>query len=173
MLYWDGWVGVGGCLAYWFTHLTHAHKPQHKQSRPQSFFGIPVQHISLSSWETAVAHLRLLSGESTALPSEKLDVLVAALREVHALFRREHHHPGNGNEGGSGTDQQQLSADDLLPIFIYILCQCGIARLLSLKTMLAALGEPARMLAETGYCLATLEAAIDYIVRMDENAGEI
>lgn len=100
--------------------------------------------------------------------TDKLDALVAAVREVHATFRREH--PA-GPEGGGGGGT--LSADDLLPIFIYILCQCGIARLLSLKTMLAELGEPARMLSEAGYCLATLDAACDYIVRMDDDAGEI
>jgi hypothetical protein len=133
------------------------------QSRPQSFFGIKVEHISLSSWETAVTHLRRLSGDVTTLPSDKLDVLVAAVREIHALFRREH--PGAG--------QDVLNTDDLLPIFLFVLCQCGIARLLSLKTMLAALGEPARMLAEAGFCLATLEAAIDYILGLDDDAGEI
>ena len=145
------------------THDPQHTQKTHTQSRPQSFFGINVEHISLSSWETAATHLRRLSGDVTTLPSDKLDVLVAAVREIHALFRREH----------PGAQDSVLNTDDLLPIFLFVLCQCGIARLLSLKTMLAALGEPARMLAEAGFCLATLEAAIGYILGLDENAGEI
>lgn len=131
------------------------------QSRPQSFFGIPVAHISISSWETAVNHLRRLSGDITTLPSDKLDVLVAAVKEVHALFRREH------------ADAKDLGADELLPVFIYVVSQCGISRLLSLKNMLAGLCDPGRLMSEPGYCLATLEAAIDYLLQLDENADEI
>lgn len=156
-------VYVGMCrLVLGLNALT----PTPRQSRPQSFFGIPVAHISISSWETAVAHLRRLSGDVTALPSDKLDVLVATVREIHALFRREH--PAAGG-GGAAV----LGADDLLPIFIYVVTQCGVSRLLSLKTMLAALIDPSRMLAEAGYCLAMLESSIQYISQMEEDAGEI
>lgn len=99
-------------------------------------------------------------------------MLVATVHEIHALYRREHPagDAGTGSGNGNGT---VLGADDLLPIFIYVVTQCGVSRLLSLKTMLAALIDPSRMLAEAGYCLATLEGAIQYILSLDEDAGEI
>jgi hypothetical protein len=133
------------------------------QSRPQSFFGIPVENISISSWEAATEHLRRLSGEVTTLPSDKLDALVAAVREVHACYRREH-----GEAVGL-----HLGADDFLPVFIYVVSQCGISRLLSLKNLLAGLADPSRMMSEAGYCLASLEGAIEYLLRLDETAQEI
>lgn len=133
------------------------------QSRPQSFFGIPVENISISSWEAATEHLRRLSGEVTTLPSDKLDALVAAVREVHACYRREH-----GEAIGL-----HLGADDFLPVFIYVVSQCGISRLLSLKNLLGGLADPSRMMSEAGYCLASLEGAIEYLLRLDETAEEI
>lgn len=121
-----------------------------------------------------MAHLRRLSGDVTALPSDKLDVLVATVREIHALFRREHPPAGGGAGPGAGSGGAAvLGADDLLPIFIYVVTQCGVSRLLSLKTMLAALIDPSRMLADAGYCLAMLESSIQYISQMEEDAGEI
>jgi len=133
------------------------------KSRPQSFFGIPVENISISSWETATEHLRRLSGEVTTLPSDKLDTLVAAVREVHACYRREH-----GEVAGL-----HLGADMFLPVFIYVVSQCGISRLLSLKNLLGGLVDPSRMMSEAGYCLASLEGAIEYLLRLDETAEEI
>ena len=133
------------------------------KSRPQSFFGIPVENISISSWEAATEHLRRLSGEVTALPSDKLDTLVAAVREVHACYRREH-----GEVAGL-----HLGADMFLPVFIYVVSQCGISRLLSLKNLLGGLVDPSRMMSEAGYCLASLEGAIEYLLRLDETAEEI
>jgi len=133
------------------------------QSRPQSFFGIPVENISISSWEAATEHLRRLSGEVTTLPSDKLDALVAAVREVHACYRREH-----GEMVGL-----HLGADDFLPVLIYVVSQCGISRLLSLKNLLGGLADPSRMMSEAGYCLASLEGAIEYLLRLDETAEEI
>jgi len=133
------------------------------QSRPQSFFGIPVENISISSWEAATEHLRRLSGEVTTLPSDKLDALVAAVREVHACYRREH-----GEMVGL-----HLGADDFLPVFIYVVSQCGISRLLSLKNLLGGLADPSLMMSEAGYCLASLEGAIEYLLRLDETAEEI
>ncbi|TFJ87799.1 hypothetical protein NSK_001146 [Nannochloropsis salina CCMP1776] len=133
------------------------------QARPQSFFGIAVENISISSWEAAVGHLRRLSGEITTLPSDKLDALVAAVREIHACHRREH---------GDATDLH-LGADEFLPVFIYVVSQCGISRLVALKNMLAALGDPARMMSEAGYCLASLEGAIEYLLQLEDTAEEI
>ncbi len=133
------------------------------QTRPQSFFGIPVDNISVSSWETAVEHIKRLSGDVTSLPCDKLDALVQAKQEVDACFLREH-----GAAGGVG-----LSGDDFLPIFIYVVAQSGISRLLSLKTMLVALADPAHTMSEVGYSLASLEGSIEYLLQLDETAGEI
>jgi hypothetical protein len=81
-----------------------------------------------------------------------------SLWQVHALYRREH-------EGA-----KSLGADDFLPIWIYVVAQSGLPRLLCLKNLLIGLCDKRRMLGETGYCLATLEAALDYLMNLDENA---
>lgn len=129
------------------------------QRRPQTYFGISVSAISLSSWEGPVQLLRRI-GEVTTLPSDKLDLLVTAVKETHALYAREH--PGAAALGG----------DDLLPIFIYIVTQASVPNLLGLKTLLEELCDPQRLLSESGYCLATLDAALNYILQHDEYASE-
>ena len=42
--------------------------------------------------------------------------------------------------------------------------------ILGLKNMLSAICDPQRLLGETGYCLATLEAALDYLLVLEEHA---
>lgn len=96
-------------------------------------------------------------GEGTMLPSDKLDVLVGAVKEVHATFKREH------------PRESALGADDFLPIMIYILVQAGVQRLLAIKTLLSALCDPARLLSEAGYCVATLEAAADFLLNVQDH----
>lgn len=88
-------------------------KCQSARSRPQSFFGIPLNHISPSSWESAIYQLSNIG--SYTLPCDKLDALLAAAKEIPALYVAEH--PGTS---------VHLGADDFLPIFIYVLVNAEI-----------------------------------------------
>jgi Vacuolar sorting protein 9 (VPS9) domain len=130
--------------------LTIAHQPQ-------TFYGIPVQHISPSSWECVVLALRDL--RSKTLPHDRLEALLAAAKEIPELFIREH--PGS---------DKPLGADDFLPIFIYVLARAQIPDLLSLNEELQALCDPEKRMSETGYYLATLEASVQHIAEADVSA---
>ena len=58
------------------------------KKRPQIYYGIPIHHISPSSWESAIYHLSNI--DSFTLPCDKLDALLAAAKEIPALYLQEH-----------------------------------------------------------------------------------
>ena len=62
---------------------------------------------------------------------------------------------------------EHLGADDFLPIFIYVLMNSKICELSYLSTLLCNLCDPDKRLSETGYYLATFEAAVEHIKQMD------
>ena len=104
---------------------------------------------SPSRWEAAV--YRLATVGSYTLPCDRLDVLLAAAREVPIIFAAEH--------GGD----EVLGGDDFLPIFVYVVVQAGIPDLRYLQTVLSALCDPDKRLSETGYYVATFEAAVEHV----------
>ena len=122
--------------------------------QPQSFFGIPVQHISPSSWDDVVFLLRDI--RSKTLPHDRLEALLIAAKAIPDLFIKEH----------KGADQP-LGADDFLPIFIYVLARAQIPDMLALHDELQALCDRDKRMSETGYYLATLEASLQHIADAD------
>ena len=112
---------------------------------PQSFTGIPVDHISPSSWESAVFGLAAIA-DAHALPCDKLGALLAAAKEIPALYVREHPHCVSAR----GVVEKHLGADDFLPIFIYVLVNADIHELACLNCVLTALCDPDKRLSETG-----------------------
>ncbi|KAH8043663.1 vacuolar sorting protein 9 (VPS9) domain containing protein [Aureococcus anophagefferens] len=72
------------------------------------------------------------------------------------LYRIEH--PGTENH---------LGADDFPTIFIYVLVNADIPNLSYLQKVLCTLCDPDKRLSETGYYVATFEAAVQHILELD------
>ena len=103
------------------------------------------------SLKVGAAVYRLATVGSYTLPCDRLDVLLAAAREVPVVFAAEH------------KGEEVLGGDDFLPIFVYVVVQAGIPDLRYLQTVLSALCDPDKRLSETGYYVATFEAAVEHI----------
>ena len=116
-------------------------------SNPQTFYGISITKISPTSWERIVVMLQKVRNKT--LVHDRLKYFLSICLEIPALYEQEH--PGN---------PEHLGADEFLPIFIYILVQARIPKLLALNEELQSLVDPDQKMGETGYYLATLEAAI-------------
>lgn len=130
------------------------------QHQPQSFYGVPIHGISPSSWDEIVYLLKDLRART--LPHDRLDALLLAAKEIPLLFMREH--PGAA---------APLGADEFLPIFIYVLVRAQIPHMLALNEELQALCDPDKRLSESGYYLATLEAAISHLMEVDTNSEQL
>lgn len=62
-----------------------------------------------------------------------------------------------------------LSADDLLPILIYVVVHSKLSRLESQCQFLWQMSDPADLVGEAGYYLTMLSSAVEYIKQHDEN----
>lgn len=60
--------------------------------------------------------------------------------------------------------RQAISADDFLPLFTYLLVQCGVSNIFLLKEIMHNLIMNEDIYGECGYYLATLEASIYHII---------
>lgn len=136
--------------------------------KPQSFFGIAVEHMSPSSWEPAVSAFSRVSSVYS-IPVDKLDALVVAAKLIPELHEKEHPR----TSGGEGK-QNSLGADDMLPIFIYCIVMSDIpfANMQSLVHELDNICDPQNRYSEVGYFVTTFQASIQHILNMDEVIGE-
>ncbi|CAK4083208.1 unnamed protein product [Aphanomyces euteiches] len=117
--------------------------------RPQADFAISQETFSLSSWRDAVRTMKEV--EAMYLPMDKLRKLLDAANTIHAVYQTEH--------GGDKV----LSGDDFLPIFIYVIVHSQLQNPLVLLRVLHALSDPEKRLGESGYYLASYEAALEHL----------
>jgi hypothetical protein len=140
-------------------------------SQPQSFYGIPTHSISPSSWEEVVNSLSRLQNQY--IPSDKLQLLVTSAKLIPVIYAKEHMSAGTGTGTGTSGASKSLGADDLLPIFIYCLVMSRLSHhLLIISQELDSLCDNEDRVSETGYYLATLQAAIFHIMEIDETVGD-
>jgi hypothetical protein len=128
-------------------------------SNPQTFYGICIKHVSPTSWERIVAMFRRLP--LYTLPQDRIKHLIATAKEIPAVYAEEH----------LGA-REPLGADDILPIFIYVIVQARVPCLLALNAAMQSLVDPEKRRGEDGYYLATLEAAIEHVREVDQKSGQ-
>ncbi|ETI38337.1 hypothetical protein F443_15934 [Phytophthora nicotianae P1569] len=206
------------------------------KGKPQSYFGIPMDKISLSSWRSVVDVIKEIDG--AFLPLDKMRKLVATAHQIHALYKAErsmylerpHHRrqrstpmagsflqpqtsplsinrtlsPTNSSSNRSsrgltvgdeseapaeinaGAQEQKieedarksdasiktqeedvLSGDDFLPIFIYVIVHSDLEAPILTQVLLNRLCDPEKRRSESGYYLATFEAALHHILSLE------
>ena len=130
---------------------------------PQSFWSIPDEKVSPSSWALAVSHLNAIP-EAT-VPSDKVDILLKAVKAIERLTETERERAPRDEDMPS--EASPLGADDLFPIFVYVLVQSELwkgGEIVVLREILSALANPERQRwSASAYYVATLEAAIEHI----------
>lgn len=192
------------------------------KGKPQSYFGIPIDKISLSSWRSVVDAIKEI--DDVFLPLDKMRKLVATAHSIHALYKTERQMyrsslpparrhsrrhsisfsavppPASAPSRGSslidddavGAEQLHeresslhdtdddaaaaaaraeqedvLSGDDFLPIFIYVIVHSDLAAPIMTQVLLNRLCDPEKRRSESGYYLATFEAALHHILSRD------
>lgn len=185
------------------------------RGKPQSYFGIPIDKISLSSWRSVVETIKEM--DDAFLPLDKMRKLVATAHAIHTLHRSERqiyraslpprhvrrhsisfattpppatttsalsasqeqhqqtvddqrepsiHAYENADAGRASRDEHEdvLSGDDFLPIFVYVVVHSDLASPIMTQVLLNRLCDPEKRRSESGYYLATFEAALHYIL---------
>uniref|UniRef100_A0AAV1TC73 VPS9 domain-containing protein n=1 Tax=Peronospora matthiolae TaxID=2874970 RepID=A0AAV1TC73_9STRA len=135
----------------------------------QSFLDIHPSHQSPTEWKLAIALID--SMDNYSLPSEKAAVLVDVARCIYETDAREHDHATDRTASPKHQKRSTLmSADDFLPIFIFVLARCHLRSVIVTRHLISETMVTALMIGETGYYATMLEAAIGYIAAFDGTA---
>ncbi|OQS05654.1 GDP-mannose 4,6 dehydratase [Thraustotheca clavata] len=116
------------------------------RTKKQAYFGITC--VSPSGYTTAISVMNEI--DSSSLPYMKRAKLVKACQAIYSVAADEHLVDG------------AMSADDFIPAFIYVVVQCQVEDILTLKDLLVAF-TPMSNQGETAYFVTCLEIAIEYV----------
>ncbi len=134
-----------------------ATKMQRLRKRTQAQWGVPSEFISPLNWETASFELAGL--ERAPTPSMQLMALARANKAIMAEFKNVLL-PELKKKGMKDT---YLSADNLVPIFVFVFCRSGMKSPHLYKELLWAMSHPDQLHGECGYYLTVFESAIEYV----------
>ena len=127
------------------------------KSHKQQFFGIHLNHISMSNWDDIITKFNHIPLKS--IPYDRIEMLLNISKDIPILFQKEH------------PDMlTPLGADEFLPIFIYILIQSNLTNILLMNLELQNFIDNELKFGEIGYYLATFEASIQHIYDFNETA---
>ena len=130
-------------------------------ARSQQDWDIPSSFISPHNWSSAVFELAGIERNPT--PSRRLNALVRTAKFIYAEFKENLLQ----KPAAEGKGDAVLSADDLVPIFIYVLCQSGLKHPLLNRDILWKIGHPDMLTGECGYYLTIYESALQYLIDLD------
>lgn len=128
---------------------------QRMRGKSQSELGIPEHLQSDDNWGKSCHHLSMI--DEKALPNDKINELLTSALEIFKSC---------GEKNLEWKESSALTADDYLPIHIYVVIHSGLKRPLMTKELLGAMIHPSKMLGEVGYFLTMFEVALQYISDM-------
>ncbi|GMF19125.1 unnamed protein product [Phytophthora lilii] len=118
------------------------------RSKSQAFFGIGPDSVSSSKWFSACSKLREV--DKVSLPYMKRAQLLAACKEIYAIYHTEH------------PTQPPMSADAFIPAFIYVLIHSRLRDPVALKELITFFDWGCQQ-GEIAYFVTCLEIALEYI----------
>ncbi|KAG7401461.1 VPS9 domain containing 1 [Phytophthora boehmeriae] len=125
--------------------------------RSQTESGIPEHLQSDDDWGLSCHHLSMI--DERALPVDKIQEL---LRSALEIFKN------CGEKNLEWHDNSALTADDYLPIHIYVVVNSGLKRPLATKELLGAMIHPSLMLGEVGYFLTMFEECAEKLEKNEQ-----
>lgn len=123
------------------------------KGKPQKNFGINPENESTTDWSNALFELNNL--ERCQIPADKIACLLETARVIYSTV--------NFNRLRRGDSPGYLSADEFLPIFIYVVVHCDIQNMETTSEILWSLSDPEQLNGEGGYYLTTFSSALHYI----------
>ncbi|DBA05295.1 TPA: hypothetical protein N0F65_007457 [Lagenidium giganteum] len=124
------------------------------QGKDQTYFNIPLHHVSWKQWRTSSKCLSKMT--TCTLPTAKYDVILATIKTIQETF---------AEELNKILDSEPPETDDIIPIFTYVLANSGLDNLLSLKVLLTELNGAWAVggLSDEGVGLSIFCDAVDFI----------
>lgn len=123
-------------------------------------------NVSALSWNSAIFELEGIERNPT--PTTKLNAIIRAVKAIYIEYRKEVL-PRLTKKGNTDI---AVGADDLLPIFLFVISNSNLINPLLNKELLWSLCNPDQLLGEAGYYLTLYTSAVDYIIHADINSLE-
>ncbi|KAL3786820.1 hypothetical protein HJC23_008094 [Cyclotella cryptica] len=152
--------------AFYNEDVEMKHKMKALESKQQAYFRIQPEHRSPSDWKSVSKILSEGVGRST-LPSVKLRAIVEAAKEITRLHSEERGCFSETSFFDGPVKTKTLGADDFLPIFIFCFVRAKLDRPCALCELLQTMCDPLKLNGETGYYLASFNAAMMHINQLD------
>lgn len=119
--------------------------------------GIEEKYVSKSNWSLAIIEFNNMINYQ--LPYEKMECILSTLRAIVDTTKIE----------GSFDTFSGISADDLLPILIYVISHSDICELESLSQYLWLLSDPNELSGESGYYLTVFTSVVEFLKNYNNN----
>ena len=119
---------------------------KHLSSRTQNDWGITDDHASPSDWRLAT--FELAGVERNPTPSLRLNALVRAAKAIYSEHKRVVLPALKERKGYLSDSDMVLGGDDILPIFIYVICRSDLEHPALNKDILWKLCHPDQVLYE-------------------------
>ena len=124
-------------------------------------WGVKPEFISPLGWQNAIFELTALEHHLT--PTMHLLALSRCMNAIYSEFKL----VVLPSLSARGADNAFLGADDLVPIFIYVLSRSDLKRPILYKEQMWGLCHPGQLIGESGYYLTVFESAIEFIKDVD------
>jgi len=128
----------------------------------QSFFEIPQHAISPSNWRKACQILSSLEDALNVTPNQRLQILISVKKAIEITYESE------CKERGADPTKHPLSADEIMPIFTFVVVNSQVTSLKATQMYLYEIAASGcHGLGEAGYYLCVLEASVGHVLAMD------
>eukprot|EP01036_Dinobryon_divergens_P029592 gene29592-38714_t len=128
------------------------------KKRSQAQWGVPPDLVSPLCWQSAV--FELAGVELNLTPSTQLHILTRTIKAIYSEFKLVvlPHLQAKGNY------EVYISADDLVPIFMFVFCQSDLRHPIKNRELMWSLCHPDQLQGEAGYYLTVYESSIEFIL---------
>jgi len=128
----------------------------------QEFFGIGHDCITRDNWAHAVDAMSDLDDALDVTPNMRLKILSYVKVAIERCYRAEL------QQQGKDPDKRPLSADDILPIFAYVVANANVSSIKAITEYLHDVTAPGMSHhGEAAYYQCVLEAAIDHLLNVE------
>ena len=118
--------------------------------------------MSPSKWRKACQLLGSLEDALNVTPNQRLQILISVKRAIEITYEAE------CKERGVDPSKKPLSADEIMPIFSFVVVNSQVHALKAIQLYLYEIAASGvQGLGEAGYYLCVLEASIGHIIMMD------
>ena len=138
------------------------------QKKTPQELGVRPELLAIDSKTMDVIQKHLSRLQQSYSPLKKLEHLLSTISTIYNSVRHQQKKKTNDSNCHSKSEYASFGADDFLPVFMYVLIQCGVVSAEIEADYMFGLLQPSILSGEGGYYLTTLSSAIHVLKHMHQ-----